>query len=741
MIKSTKPPPPAHLPPRERAGFLPWHWSSPWFLSLLLALLTAAVYAPVARNDFVNYDDSDYVTANRHVTSGLKWENVVWAFSSGHASNWHPLTWLSHMMDCQLFGDHPAPMHLVNLIFHVLNTILLFGVLRRLTGALWPSAFVAALFGLHPLHVESVAWISERKDVLSTLFFLLTLAAYARYVEAREGRASRADRDGPPSDSPSSTTPAPRSHAVRSYALTLLLFALGLMTKPMLVTTPFVLLLLDYWPLRRFTSPAGQVPSPGGPIVGPVTPPGGLCDDQRPIWISRLGPLLLEKLPFFALSAASCAITFLVQRHGGAVSTSVSLSARLANAVVAYGRYIRKMFCPNDLSVLYPHPGNWPLVNVIWSAAALLAISALVVAQARARPYLLIGWLWFLGTLVPVIGLVQVGIQSMADRYTYVPMIGLFIMVTWSLAELRPDAPKRNVALAIGAGCSLLACSLLTIRQVGFWRDSEALFTRAVQVTKNNYLAYNNLGFYLSNHGRPAEALENYRRSLEINPNYEDALNNMGYALAGQKRFDQAISYYQAALRVRPDHVEVHNNLGNALSEEGKIDEAIQQYRFVLEKQADHADAHNNLGIALAMQGKLDEALPHFRDAIRYKPNYASAHSNLGNALAAQRKFAEATQEYQESLRLKPDDAQAHNNLGNVLAEQGRVAEAITNYTEAIRLNADNPEAHFNLALALILQDKSAEALAHLKEAVRLKPDYAAARQQLQALEAAPRAK
>jgi tetratricopeptide (TPR) repeat protein len=709
-------------------------------------LLTAAVYAPVARNDFVNYDDSDYVTANRHVTTGLKWENVVWAFGSGHASNWHPLTWISHMMDCQLFGDHPAPMHLVNLVFHVINTVLLFGVMRRFTGALWPSAFVAALFGLHPLHVESVAWISERKDVLSTLFFLLTLDAYSRYVEAREGRASRVDRNAPPSDAPSSLPPAQRSHALRSYALTLLLFVLGLLSKPMLVTTPFVLLLLDYWPLRRFTSPVGPVISPGTPVgrvsspgasVGPVTSPGGLRD--RPfLSIFRLGPLLLEKVPFLVLSAASCVITFLVQRHGGAVSTSVSLGARLTNGVVAYGRYIRKMWWPSDLSVLYPHPGNWPLVPVIWSAAALLAISALAVAQARRRPYLLTGWLWFLGTLVPVIGLVQVGIQSMADRYTYVPMIGLFIMVTWWLAELRPDAQRRSVALAIGAGCSLLACGLLTIRQVGFWCDSEALFAHAVQVTKNNYLAYNNLGFYLSNHGRPAAALENYRRSLEINPNYEDALNNMGYALAGQKQFDQAIAYYQAALRVRPDHVEVHNNLGNALSEVGKIDEAIQQYRFVLEKQPDHADAHNNLGIALAMQGKLDEALPHFRDAIRYKPNYASAHSNLGNALAAQRKFAEAIQEYQESLSLKPDDAQAHNNLGNVLAEQGRVAEAITNYTEAIRLNADNPEAHFNLALALLRQGKRADALTHLQEAVRLKPDYPAARNELDVLKSAP---
>ena len=338
---------------------------------------------------------------------------------------------------------------------------------------------------------------------------------------------------------------------------------------------------------------------------------------------------------------------------------------------------------------------------MIASAGLLLAIFAAVLLLARKRPYLAVGWLWFCGTLVPVIGLVQVGIQSMADRYTYVPLIGLFIMLVWGIDDLIPARPWRGSALAIGAALLLAACALLTERQIRFWRDSEALFRHAVQVTRDNYLAYNNLGFYLSGQGRTAEAMENYRLSLKINPAYEDALNNLGYALAGQKKYAEAIPLYEAALRIRPNHAEVHNNLGNALSETGKIDEAIQHYLIVLQQKPDHADAHNNLGIALAMKGKLDEAIPHFHEAIRCKPSYASAHSNLGNALAVQHKLDEAIKEYQESLRLKPDDAQAHNNLGNALAEQGKVEEAIGHYREALRLNTDNPEAHFNLALAL----------------------------------------
>jgi tetratricopeptide (TPR) repeat protein len=692
----------------------------PGLLCLLLAATTLAVFLPVARHDYVNYDDSDYVTANAHVQSGLNWENVVWAFKSGHASNWHPLTWMSHMLDVQLFGEKPGAQHLVSLGFHAANTLLLFLLLRRMTGALWRSVIVAALFALHPLHVESVAWISERKDVLSAFFFLLTLGAYARYAECRMQNAE-CGMQQPDAGSThrvslfryhvSRFTPVP---AAGWYLLALLFFSLGLMSKPMLVTLPFVLLLLDFWPLQRFR------PSPLGPR-------------SSPLW-----RLLAEKAPFFLLAAASSVVTFIAQRKGGAVSTSLSLGARVANAVVSYIRYIGKMFWPRDLSILYPHPGHWPAWEVAASVVLLVAICAVVILLARRRPYLAMGWLWFCGTLVPVIGLVQVGIQSMADRYTYLPLIGLFIMVVWGIAELMPARPWRAEALAVGGVSLLAACALLTERQVQFWRDSAALFGHAVQVTRDNYLAYNNLGFFLSGLGKTAEAMENYRMSLKINPAYEDALNNMGYALAGQKKYVEAIPFYEAALRIRPNHAEVHNNLGNALSETGKIDEAIQHYLIALKQNPDHADAHNNLGIALAMKGRLDDAIPHFQAAIRYNPKYASAHSNLGNAFAVQHKLDEAIREYREALRLKPEDAQAHNNLGNALAEQGKMGEAIEHYREALRLNADNPEANFNLGMALLHEGKREEARARLTEALRLKPDYVEARRRLDVLNRQP---
>ena len=673
----------------------------PAFLCLLLALATLAVFLPVARQGFVNYDDSDYVTENAHVQGGLNWENVGWAFTTGHASNWHPLTWLSHMLDRQLFGLNAGAQHLVSVGFHIANALLLLLLLRRMTGALWRSVLVAALFALHPLHVESVAWASERKDVLSAFFFLLTVGAYAAYVEARRGSQDTATR------------PA-RWPALAFYLAALMFFTLGLMSKPMLVTLPFVLLLLDYWPLKRLSHATLHA---------------------QPSTLLRL---MAEKVPFLLLAAASSVITFIVQRKGGAVSTSLTVGQRIANALVSYVRYLGKMFWPLDLSILYPHPGRWPAWQVIASAALLLSILVAVLLLARKRPYLVVGWLWFGGMLVPAIGLIQVGIQSMADRYTYLPLIGLFIMLVWGINELVPDRPWRGQALAVGGVSLLTACALLTVRQIQFWRDSEALFGHAVQVTRGNYLAYNNLGFYLSGQGRVLEAMDNYRKSLAINPAYEDALNNLGYALAGQKKYSEAIPLYQAALRIRPNHTEVHNNLGNALSETGQIDDAIQHYLVVLKQKPEHADAHNNLGIALAMKGKLDEAVPHFQAAIRFKPSYASAHSNLGNALAVQHKLDEAIVEYKEALRQKPEDAQAQNNLGNVLAEQGKLEDAVGHYREALRLNADNPEAHFNLALALLRQSKREEAVTHLTEALRLKPDYKDAQIQLKALTSRP---
>ncbi|HSU53468.1 MAG TPA: tetratricopeptide repeat protein [Candidatus Dormibacteraeota bacterium] len=686
---------------------------APATLSIVLALLTVAIFSPVAGHEFVNYDDPDYVTSNSHVVTGLTWENVKWAFTTGHASNWHPITWLSHMLDCQLFGQSAAAHHLINVLYHAADAVLLFIVMRKLTGTLWRSFLVGALLSLHPTHVESVAWISERKDVLSALFFLLTLMAYSQWVE-----------NGRPLTPALSPWDGERGPEVRSgskwYWFALGFFALGLMSKPMLVTLPFVLLLLDVWPLERMKR---------GDLV-----PNRFLSGSFP-------RLLLEKVPFFVLSIASSVVTFLVQRKGGAVSTSISLPGRIENAIVSYAKYVADFLFPHDLAVLYPHPGNWPWWEIGLSAGTLVVLTLAIFWLGRTRPYLPVGWLWFLGMLVPAIGLVQVGVQSMADRYTYLPYIGLSIIVAWGLGELfacikilDPDAREKPAVIPVGATVGMIACAVLTSKQISYWQNSETLFRRTVEVTKGNYLAHNNLGFYLSAKGKTQDAMAEYRKALEINPLYEDALNNMGYALAGQKKYQEAIGFYEAALRIRPKHTEVHNNLGNALADIGQVDEAIKHYRIVLEQNPEHADAHNNLGIALAMKGQFDEAVGHFHAAMRLKPKDASAHSNLGNAFAVQHKLDEAIAEYKESLRLNPKDAQAHNNLGNALTELGRLDEATQQYEKALRLNPDNPEAHYNLGLVFTRRGDRPHATEHFQEALKLRPDYADARNQLRQL-------
>ncbi len=685
-----------------------------------LVLITLAVYWPAVNCDFVDYDDLGYVTENPHVQQGLTGAEVKWAFTSGDESNWHPLTWLSHALDCQLYGLKPAGHHRTNLLFHAANVVLLFWVLWRMTGAMWRSAFVAALFAWHPAHVESVAWVSERKDVLSAFFWFLTMLAYVGYVDGL------------------------KSHGSKSkiyYGLALVCFALGLMAKPMLVTLPFVLLLMDCWPLGRiydlrprhdvrgrftiYDSRDAVRPSLGGQVKGA---PADSVTQARISW----GRAIWEKVPFLLLAMASSVVTYLVQRKGGAVSTSLSIGERVANAAVSYLRYVGKLFWPENLSVLYPHPGSWPVGLVVGAALFLAAVTA-GAFWLRRRPYLLIGWLWFLGTLVPVIGLVQVGVQSMADRYTYLPAIGVFVMVAWGAPELFARLAGHKWLPAV-AGIVLAACLMVTSLQLSYWKNSETLFSRAVAVTKNNYLAYNNLGFYLSNHQKVDEAMTNYQKSLEINPNYEDAQNNLGHALAQKGKLDEAIAHYEIALRIKPGLAEAHNNLGNALGEQGKGEEAISQYLTALQIDPENENALNNLGIARAMQGKPDEAAKLLNEAIRLRPLDGSAHGNLGTLFASQNKLEEAARQFQIALQLDPGDAKSHNNMGNVLSQLGRAVEATEHYQTALKLNPNNPEANYNLGLALLQQGKREEAVGHFTEALRLRPDYPDAQRQLTAL-------
>ncbi|MFN7139674.1 MAG: tetratricopeptide repeat protein, partial [Limisphaerales bacterium] len=554
-----------------------------WLIPLLLVIVSLLVFWPATGNDFVNYDDPDYVTRNAWVQKGLTVEGVKWAFTSGHASNWHPLTWLSHMLDWQLFGENPKGHHFTSILFHALNGALLFVVLRNMTGFFWRAAFIAALFALHPLRVESVAWVSERKDVLSTFFGLISIGLYARYARTSiQCSVSSLQKCVSP--------------CWAAYSLALVFFGFSLMSKPMLVTLPFLLLLLDFWPLGRATSASDQ--SKKGA-------------DRTGYWklnTENLPRLLLEKVPYFALVIASSVATFLVQKEGGAVSGALDLNARIANAFISYCRYLFKFVWPENLSVLYPHPGSWPMVQVVAAVLFLLAISALAVWQLRRRPWLFVGWFWFIGTAVPVIGIVQVGIQSMADRYTYIPMIGVYIVLTWAACEFTAKLAARRQLLSISSAVILVACSLLTVRQIGIWKNSMTLFENAITVTDKNYLAYNNLGFFISEEARGLsgearlrkvdEAIAMYRKSVEIKPNYEEALNNLGHALAEKGLYAQAIPFYQQALKIKPELIEAHNNLGNALSEVGQLDQAIAHYNFVLERKPENVDAHNNLGVS-----------------------------------------------------------------------------------------------------------------------------------------------
>ena len=655
-------------------------------ICLGLTLASLAAFLGARQCGFVNYDDPVYITSNPHIQRGLTLPAVLWAFGAGAASNWHPLTWLSHLLDVDLYGLNPAGHHLTSVLLHALNGVLLFLILQKMTGAPWRAAVVAALFALHPLRVESVAWVSERKDVLSTLFGLLTLWAYLRYAENLKSQIS---------------------NFKSFYALALVFFALGLMAKPMLVTLPFVLLLLDYWPLERL---------------------------QR-----SLAGLLREKIPFFVLAAASSVVTFVVQRHGGAVSslTGVPLGARVGNAFISYARYLGKIFWPARLSPLYPHPGYWPAWKIAAAVIVLVAMTAWVIRLGRSQPYLPVGWFWFVGMLAPTIGLVQVGIQSMADRYSYLPSVGILIMVVWGAHQWLEARPGGPYVLATAAALAVGACLMLTVRQVEYWRTSETLFLHAVEVTDNNYLAYNNLGYDLSNRGETERAMLYFRRSLEINSNYDEAHNNLGFALAALGRYKEATNEYIRALSLNPDLTEAHNNLGIALGDLGFADAGIHEFQVALQENPNHAGAHNNYGVALAMKGKLDDAIEQFRLAVAAEPNHVGAHSDLGNALALKGDLAGAIREYEICLGINSKDAQVHNNLANALAQLGRLEEAAAHYRIALDLKPQNPEAHFNLSLCLDRQGRRAEAKEECALALQQRPDYPDARRELETLQKA----
>ncbi|HUB87995.1 MAG TPA: tetratricopeptide repeat protein [Verrucomicrobiae bacterium] len=571
--------------------------SRPRFIALLLALLTLLAFLPATRDQFLVYDDQDYVAKNPEVLNGLTWSGIKWAFTTGYASNWHPLTWLSLMLDAQLFGPNAGAFHFVNALFHAANTVLLFALLLRLTKALWPSTIVAALFAWHPLHVESVAWVSERKDVLSMFFALLTLLVWTRFVDESKAQSPKSKK---------------------FYALALVLFALALMAKPMFVTLPFVLLLLDFWPLNRIRN---------------------LAENQNSnLKTQNFSGLVVEKIPFFALTVASCIATYVAQHNGGAMMTlqDFPLNLRLENAIISYGRYLLMTVWPVNLAVIYPLPNHlrWIHAAAAISAAVLIAISLLVWRARRACPYLLVGWLWFLGTLVPVIGIVKVGDMALADRYTYFPLVGIFIAAVFGARDLanRFHFPRTGItATTVAIFC---ACIFLMEKQLSYWRDDETLFKHALAVTTDN----------------------------------TDAIINYGVALEDEGQVSQALAQYREAARISPDSVKAHYNVGNALDKLGQPQEALPEHLLAVKLDPNSPLMHEGAGDVLEELGRFNEAMNQFEQATQLDATYPWAYFQMGKVLLEEGRDIKAIAQFKKSLQLAPDNYEILAYVAHVLA-------------------------------------------------------------------------
>jgi tetratricopeptide (TPR) repeat protein len=687
--------------------------------------------------DFTLYDDPDYVTGNPMVRAGLTVKGLAWAFTHAYASNWHPLTWISHMLDVEIFGLHAGGPHLVNVALHAANAVLLFILLQRMTGAQWRSATVAALFAFHPLHVESVAWVSERKDVLSTFFGLLSLLAYVRYVNESKARGQKSKV---------------------WFGLSLGLFALGLLAKPMLVTLPFVLLLLDFWPLRRFDAFALRA----GVADASVTSQRSGDADIAKAGTRSSKFLILEKVPFFLLSIASCVITFYAQKVGGSV---VSLGHnpfrwRVFTAIDSYGWYARKIFWPDRLAILYPLDRQHLLMPFVCAFLFLSVATIAAIKMAKRRPFFLVGWLWFLGTLVPVIGLVQVGMQDTADRYSYFPSIGLFIVIIWWGYELVSSSKLKlalgNCALAI----ALVALFAAAFVQVGYWKDNFTLFRHTIAVTQNNQKAlvllgvglsdeghyddamkafkaaleigpwaeiYKHIGTVLAKTGKPEEALLQYERAEQMDPTDEAVEFYLATTLAKLGRQGEALPHNEEAVRLQPENAFYQNELGAALAGAGRKDEALKHYAEAVRLEPGNAQYQNNFATALARSGQESEAIEHYQMATRDDPKFADAYSNLGALHAAQHRLEDAARDYSEAVDLKPTNAVIYLNAGIVFLKLGKIDKAVDALAEAVRMNPQSSDALYEYGHALFLQGQYERARQQLSQAVQMKPDNALA--------------
>jgi tetratricopeptide (TPR) repeat protein len=631
-----------------------------------LALVTLVVYLPVLYHDFVEYDDQQYVTDNPRVQAGLTWHGLVWAFGF-HAGNWHPLAWLSHMLDCQLYGAWAGGHHLTNVLLHIATTLLLFSVLNRMTNTMWRSAAVAALFAWHPLHVESVAWVAERKDVLCAFFWMLTLWFYARYT----------------------TKPS-----IARYLFTFGSFVLCLMSKPMGVTLPFVLMLLDCWPLKRFT----------------------IYDLRFTIFKT----LLVEKVPLLVLSAIACVLTLRAQVNAIVTTAGLPVSQRVANVVVAYNHYLTAMFVPRNLAVYYPYQFHFPALTIVCAVIVLGLITLLALTNIRRRPWLMVGWLWYLGILVPVIGLVQVGDQAWADRYTYLPLIGLFVASVWSVCEIiksRLVLQGASVVVAV----SLVAA---TSAQLGYWRNTRTLFEHTDKVTQKNALAVSILGSLLAEEHKYDEAMEYYQTALRYSPTFPEAHFFLGDALDEQGKPDEAIAEYQKALWFKPMQEQTHIFMAIALAKQKKYDEAIAHYTEALKLNPDSAAAQNNLARIFQTQGRFEDAITHYTAALEIDPKLSIAHNNLGILLLQKGNLAEGARQLREAVRLRPNNAESQYNLALALNQQGQWSEAAGLLKKTAGSYSADPKAHYEFGVALAHLKKTREAMSEYAGALLIQPDF-----------------
>jgi len=685
-------------------------------ISALLAVVTAAVYASVRAHGFLFFDDATYLVENGMVRGGLTWRGVQWALTASYAGNWHPLTWVSHMTDVQLFGMDAGWHHLVNLALHIASTVLLFRVLTHMTGQRAASAFVAALFALHPLHVESVAWIAERKDVLSTFWWVLALTAYVSFV--RQPRAWR-------------------------YGAVMVCFALALMSKPMVVTLPFVLLLLDVWPLGRWRGAGGH-------------------SDAR--------ALVKEKGWLFLMAAGSAIVTFIVQQHAGAVQSlgRVPMLTRAAAVPVAYLHYLFTTIWPIHLAPLYPYPASIPLWESLGALAVLVAVSVLALRSFRQRPYVFVGWCWFLGTLVPVNGVVQIGSPLYSDRYMYVPAIGLFLIAVWLAREWAATRPAWTRPVVMAGAAVVIGLAILSYRQVQYWQDNVTLWEHTVAVTGPNYRGQTNLGFALAGAGDKTGALDAYHEALRINPSYPNAHNYLGLVLAEMGRNEEAAAEYEEALRLLPRFAEASNNLGLTRVDQGQFDRAQQAFAAALQVNPSFVQARNNLAITYARQGDYARAIAEFEEVVRQTPSSPEAEMNLASALAEAGRKQEALAHYDRAVRtggdpvkvhqawggvlmdlgnmpeaashfqivlgIRPRFAPALHDLGRALASSGRLSDGLQALQAAVQLQPDDADYHHDFGAALARSGRIPEAIAEMREALRINPSHAEAQEALRLL-------